>query len=353
MSGRFRFFRDALLCSLAAGLACTPGAAAAAPEGARVGYVWDARFKQHDTGKGHPESAERLDAIDRAVASSSLKQRLTRIPPRMCAERWLLAAHGADYLKLAQAAIGSGQTVLPTGDTTVSAASFDTAGLAAGSVLAACDAVLSGQVQSAFCAVRPPGHHATTNRGMGFCMFNNVAIAARYLRLQHGIQRILIVDWDVHHGNGTYAILKQDPHVFQFHLHQSPLYPGTGRIEEQGEGPGKGFTINNPLPAGAGINEILPLFQKKLLPAMETFRPQFILISAGFDAHQADPLGGLKLTTADYARLTGLVCDLAERHCGGRIVSVLEGGYNLTALGDSVVAHLQVLADRAGKSISK
>ncbi len=264
-----------------------------------------------------------------------------------------MAAHAADYLQLVKATASSGQTVLPTGDTKVSSASFDTARLAAGSVLAACDAVISGQVRSAFCAVRPPGHHATTNRGMGFCLFNNVAIAARYLRLQHGIQRILIVDWDVHHGNGTYDILKQDPHVFQFHLHQSPLYPGTGRVEEQGEGSGTGFTINNPLPAGAGIKEMLPLFQKKLWPAMESFRPQFILISAGFDAHQADPVGGLKLTTADYARLTELVCDLAERHCAGRIVSALEGGYNLTALGDSVVAHLQVLADRAEKPVLK
>lgn len=339
---------------LVSGLGGTPATADAAPPAAvRVGYVWDARFKQHDTGPGHPERAERLDAIDRAVTAAGLKPRLKPIPPRVCEEWWLLTAHGADYFKLAKAAITGGQTSLPTGDTTVSAASFDTALLAAGGVLAACDAVLSGQVQSAFCAVRPPGHHAMANRGMGFCIFNNVAIAARYLHLQHGIQRILIVDWDVHHGNGTYDILKQDPHVFQFHLHQSSLYPGTGRVEETGEGPGKGFTINNPLPVGAGFKEILPLFQKKLLPAMDTFQPQFILISAGFDAHAADPLGGLKLTSADYAKLTELVCGLADKHCNSRIVSVLEGGYNLTALGESVVAHMQVLADRAEKPIAK
>ncbi len=333
---------SALCCGLLAG--ATP------PSTGRVGLVCDARYQQHDTGPGHPESAARLDAIDRALAAAGLKPRLQLLPPRVCEEKWILAAHGADYLQLVKEAVAQGRSSLPTGDTPISAGSLDAARLAAGGVLAACDAVISGRVQSAFCAVRPPGHHATANRGMGFCVFNNVAIAARYLRQQHGLERILIVDWDVHHGNGTYDIFKQDPHVFQFHLHQSPLYPGTGRREEQGEGPGKGFTINNPLPAGAGLKEILPLFKEKLLPAMASFKPQFILISAGFDAHEADPLGGLKLTTADYARLTHLVCDLAERHAHGRVVAVLEGGYNLTALGASVAAHLQALADRAEKT---
>ena len=333
---------------LVSSLAAIPALAdAAQPQAARVGYVWDARYKQHDTGRGHPERAERLGAIERAITAAGLKPRLQQIPPRVCAEKWLLAAHGADYLKLVREAVAQGRSNLPTGDTLISAGSLDAALLAAGGVLAACDAVISGQVQSAFCAVRPPGHHASADRGMGFCVFNNVAIAARYLQQQYGLERILILDWDVHHGNGTYDILKQDQHVFQFHLHQSPLYPGTGRAEETGEGQGKGFTLNNPLPAGAGLKEILPLFQKKLLPAMETFKPQFILISAGFDAHEADPLGGLKLTTADYAKLTEVVCDLAERYGGGRIISVLEGGYDLTALGESVAAHLRVLIARA------
>ena len=339
---------------LIAGLICaacaTDPPAPADDEPARLGYLWDARFKGHVPGEGHPESPARLDAVQSAVARSSLDRRVKPIVPRLCEDRWVLAVHGEDYLAIVNDTIARGQSMLPTGDTQVSAESMFAARLAAGGVLEACDSVMSGDVANAFCAVRPPGHHATSDRGMGFCILNNLAIAARYLRLRHGVQRILIVDWDVHHGNGTYDIFKDDPHVFQFHLHQEGIYPGTGGVEDVGEGAGKGLTINNPLPAGAGIEEFTRLFARKLLPAMEVFRPRFILISAGFDAHRDDPLGGLALTADDYARLTHVLCDIADLYCDGRIVSVLEGGYNLAALGESVVAHMRVLAERAGRS---
>lgn len=321
--------------------------AAAPPARARTGYLWDARFKRHDTGPGHPERPERLDAIHAAVSAAGLLPLLEPLEPRPVTDEWLLAAHTPAYLRIVEDAVASGLTTLPTGDTRIGPESLAAARLAAGGVLAACDAVVSGRVANAFCAVRPPGHHATAARGMGFCVFSNVAIAARYLTRHHGIARLLIVDWDVHHGNGTYDILKDDPHVFQFHLHQDGIYPGTGRADETGEGAAKGLTLNLPIPRGTSGDTFARLFAERLAPAMETFKPAFILISAGFDAHRDDPIGGLALTADDFARLTHLLCDIADRHCGGRIVSVLEGGYNLPALGDSAAAHLRVLSERA------
>jgi acetoin utilization deacetylase AcuC-like enzyme len=213
-------------------------------------------------------------------------------------------------------------------------------------VLTAVDGVIAGRHASAFCAVRPPGHHAEADRAMGFCLFNNVAVAARYAQKKHGLSRVLIVDWDVHHGNGTQNIFYDDPTVFYFSTHQYPFYPATGSTAEEGAGLGEGTTLNCPLPAGAGDREILDRFENKLLPAADAFKPEFIFISAGFDAHEEDPLAGLRVTEKGYARLTGFVKDLAARHAGGRIVSALEGGYNLAALGRSVEAHLRVLSGR-------
>jgi acetoin utilization deacetylase AcuC-like enzyme len=225
--------------------------------------------------------------------------------------------------------------------------SYRVARLAVGGALAAVDAVTRDQVRNAFTAVRPPGHHALRDRAMGFCLFNNIAIAARYVQEHHGLERVLIVDWDVHHGNGTQAIFYEDPTVLYFSTHQYPFYPGTGAANETGAGAGLGFTVNAPLPAGSGDEEITTAFRGKLIPAAEAFRPQFVLVSAGFDAHRDDPLALLRVTEAGYAALTGIVLDLADRFAGGRLVSLLEGGYNLQALARSVEAHLRVLADRA------
>jgi acetoin utilization deacetylase AcuC-like enzyme len=217
--------------------------------------------------------------------------------------------------------------------------------MAVGGVQSAIDAVMEGRIKNAFCAVRPPGHHALKDRAMGFCFFNNVAIAAKYIQNQHRLSKVLVVDWDVHHGNGTQAIFYDDPTVFYFSAHQSPFYPGTGGADEKGEGKGLGFTLNVPLPAGSGDAEYLKAFEERLKPAAAAFQPDFVLISAGFDSARDDLLGRMNLTPGGYAQLTRIVKAIAEQHCRGRLVSVLEGGYNLEALAASVEAHLRVLME--------
>jgi acetoin utilization deacetylase AcuC-like enzyme len=209
--------------------------------------------------------------------------------------------------------------------------------------LAAVDAIMSQQVDHVFCAVRPPGHHAEADRAMGFCLFNNVAIAARYVQKRYGVQRVLIVDWDVHHGNGTQHSFEDDSSVLFFSTHQFPHYPGTGRETERGRGAGEGFTIDVPMEAGEGDEEYRAIFQKSRVPAADAFKPEFVIISAGFDAHKDDPLANMRLTEEGYADLTSLVAGIAKRHARGRILSSLEGGYHLTALAASVDRHIQAL----------
>jgi len=205
------------------------------------------------------------------------------------------------------------------------------------------DAVVEGRAQNAFCVVRPPGHHANADRGMGFCIFNNVALAARYAQRRHGLERVLIADWDVHHGNGTQDIFYADGSVFFFSTHQHPWYPGTGSAEETGEGAGRRTTLNCPFPAGSGRAEILGAFQQKLLPAARNFKPDLVLISAGFDSRAGDPLGGFTLSDGDFADLTALLLEIAGSYAGGRLVSVLEGGYSLEGLAAAAEAHVKAL----------
>jgi acetoin utilization deacetylase AcuC-like enzyme len=239
--------------------------------------------------------------------------------------------------------VASGRPYLSTGDTDITPNSWDVAVRASGGVLNAVDAVLTGAARNAFCAVRPPGHHANAGRGMGFCLLNNVAIAARYAQRRHGIARVAIVDWDVHHGNGTQDIFYRDGSVFFFSTHQWPLYPGTGRADETGEGPGEGATMNFPFPAGSGRREILGAVEDSLLPAMDRFRPEFVLISAGFDSREGDLLGRFTLTDGDFTDLTRAVMGIAARHAGARLVSMLEGGYNLEGLASATTAHVAAL----------
>jgi acetoin utilization deacetylase AcuC-like enzyme len=203
---------------------------------------------------------------------------------------------------------------------------------------------MEGRAQNAFCVVRPPGHHSSSDRGMGFCIFNNVALAARYAQRRHGLDRVLIADWDVHHGNGTQDIFYADGSVFFFSTHQHPWYPGTGRAEETGEGAGRGATLNCPFPAGSGRAEIMGAFRRKLLPAAADFKPDLVLISAGFDSRAGDPLGGFTLSDGDFAELTALLLEVADTYAGGRVVSVLEGGYSLEGLAAAAVAHVKALA---------
>jgi acetoin utilization deacetylase AcuC-like enzyme len=214
---------------------------------------------------------------------------------------------------------------------------------AVGGVLAAVDAVMAGEVRNAFCAVRPPGHHATRDRAMGFCLLNNVAIAARYIQQKHKLEKVLIVDWDVHHGNGTQEAFYEDASVFYFSIHQHPFYPGTGNVDERGAGAGAGSTQNVPLPAGSDDRRYLQEVRDKLVPSAQKFQPDFVLISAGFDAHENDLLGGMSVTTEGFAEMTRVVRQLAEDHCDGRLVSVLEGGYHLDSLAACVEAHLRNL----------
>jgi acetoin utilization deacetylase AcuC-like enzyme len=232
---------------------------------------------------------------------------------------------------------------LSTGDTDIDGRSWEVALHAVGGALNAVDAVVTGRARNAFCVVRPPGHHATARRGMGFCLLNNIALAARYAQRHHGLERVLIVDWDVHHGNGTQEIFYSDPSVFFFSTHQWPLYPGTGRADEAGDGAGQGTTVNFPFPAGSGRNEILGAVENSLMPAADSFRPDLVLISAGFDSRIGDPLGNFTLTDNDFIDLTHRVMEIADRYAGGRVVSMLEGGYNLPGLASAAAAHVDAL----------
>lgn len=309
----------------------------------KTGLVYDPRYLEHDMGMGHPESPNRLLAIVQQLEQSGTMAQLTRIAPRMAEDDWIAKVHTVAYLaSLKQHAPASGRVSLDP-DTSMSPGSLTAAYLAAGGALAGVDAIMNREVEHVFCAVRPPGHHAEANRAMGFCLLNNVAIAARYAQKKHGLSRVLIVDWDVHHGNGTQHSFEDDPSVLFFSTHQFPHYPGTGRESEHGRGAGEGYTINVPMEAGEGDDEYRAVFQKVLVPAADEFKPELVIISAGFDAHKDDPLASMGLTEAGYADLTGIVAGIARRHAQGRILSSLEGGYNLTALAASVDAHVRGL----------
>jgi len=303
-------------------------------------------YKQHITGPGHPERPDRLGAVLQSLKNAGLLDRLPAISSRQAADDELHACHTPEYVVAAKRDILSGASELSTGDTNVGPRSLEVALHAAGGIMKAVDAVVSKQVKSVFCAVRPPGHHATAARGMGFCVFNNVALGARYAQKKHGVARVLIADWDVHHGNGTQDIFYRDGSVFFFSTHQSPWYPGTGSAAETGEGEGKGTTLNCPFPAGSGRKEIMGAFKDRLLPAMEKFRPDLVMVSAGFDSRVDDPLGRFTLTDADFADLTRLLLEVAAKYASSRLVSVLEGGYNLSGLASAATAHVEVLSQR-------
>jgi len=309
----------------------------------RTGLVYQELFLEHDTGKTHPEQPARLTAILRRLKETGMLPTLTLLEPSPAPLQWVETIHRREYLREVQRGCEFGQRFLHSPDTPVSARSYEVALLAAGGVLTAIDAVLAGRVRNAFCAIRPPGHHALPDRAMGFCLFNNVAIGARYVQQAHGLQRVLIVDWDVHHGNGTQAVFEDDPTVLYFSVHQHPFYPGTGNEDEQGFGQGGGYTVNVPLPAGCGDQEYLAALREVLRPKALAFHPDFVLVSAGFDAHEDDPLGGMRVTAQGFAQMTAVVREIAEESCRGRLVSVLEGGYDLEGLAVSVAAHISAL----------
>ena len=308
-----------------------------------TGLVYDKLYLEHDTGRGFPESPKRLLAITRRLAESGLTARLSAIKRTVDASRWIETIHDPAYVARVKKSCEQAVPFIDTRDAPVSPKSHAAAVAAVEGVLSAVDAVVAGKVRNAFCAIRPPGHHALRAKAMGFCLFNNVAIAARYIQQKHKLARVLIVDWDVHHGNGTQDAFYDDPTVLYFSIHQYPFYPGTGASVEKGEGKGLGFTVNAPVPAGSGDAAFLKAFREKLRPAADRFKPHFVLISAGFDAHEDDPLGGCRVTAKGFGQLTAIVKAIADAHCKGRLVSMLEGGYSMTGLADSVEAHVRVL----------
>ena len=331
-----------------------------------LGFSSSPHFIDHLTGPHHPERPDRIRAIHRALRQAGMIDspdpfpnfsldlgpldsggvKLIELTPRHAEERWLLTVHSKQHVDRIHHVCEVGGGVIDLGDTIVSPDSWDVALFAVGSLLASCDAVMSGQVRRVFSAARPPGHHAEPERAMGFCLFSNVAIAARYLQQKHALERIAIVDFDVHHGNGTQACFEEDPSVLFVSLHQHPrtCYPGTGYEWETGAGRGKGFTVNIPFAPGNGDDEYIDAFHATVLPRLDQFKPQALLISAGFDAHQEDPLAQMELSEDGFFQMTRLLVESAERHCDGRVISSLEGGYNLRALGRSVVQHLVALS---------
>lgn len=268
---------------------------------------------------------------------------MIRLPVRRTTDDELALVHTREYIELVAREVSEGRAQLSTGDTDLCPESAGAARCAAGCALSAVDAVFLGAVENAFCPIRPPGHHANATRGMGFCLFNNVALAARYAQRKYGIERVVIADWDVHHGNGTQDIFYEDGAVLFFSTHQSPWYPGTGARTERGEGKGQGKTINCPFPAATPASKILDAFREVLLPAARDFHPDLVLLSAGFDSRINDPLGHFLLTDADFYELTTMMLELAAQNCNGRLVSVLEGGYSLKGLALAAEAHVRAL----------
>jgi acetoin utilization deacetylase AcuC-like enzyme len=307
-----------------------------------IGFFWHPDYLKHETGRHHPEEPARLTAIIRHLEATGMLAELVHGEPVEPSPAWLALAHTPEYIQAIEEACLRGVRALDP-DTFISPDSYRAALLAVSGALLAVDQVMEGTVASAFVALRPPGHHAERERAMGFCLFNNVAIAARYAQQRYGLKRILIVDWDVHHGNGTQHTFEDDRTVLFFSTHQYPFYPGSGRASERGTGAGLGYTINVPLAAGCGDREYNEVFERVLYPAARAFQPNLVLISAGFDAHRDDPLAGMVVTEDGYARMTAMVRDIAEQFCEGRVVSLLEGGYNLEALARSVERHLRTL----------
>jgi acetoin utilization deacetylase AcuC-like enzyme len=316
--------------------------------------IYDSIFLEHKTPRNHPESPQRVEEAYLVLEALGWFERegLIQIAPRAATEDELAAVHERTYIQqVKEASRQAAEQEERTGhrslhfatDTYVSAKSYEAAIKAAGAAMTAIDAIMRGEVNNAYCLVRPPGHHALPEAAMGFCLFNNVAVAARYALDHYGLERIMIIDYDVHHGNGTQEMFYNDPRVLYFSVHQAPFYPGTGLAEERGEGAGLGTTINVPLPATTGYETYEPVFRQVMAPAADRFNPQLILVSAGYDAHWDDPLGQMNLSTAEFAHLNGVIIELANLLCDGRLVMVQEGGYSQEVMGACVATSINWL----------
>jgi acetoin utilization deacetylase AcuC-like enzyme len=315
----------------------------------RVGLLDDPVFREHDAGPGHPEHPGRLEAARGGLGQAGLEGELTLRDPRPASREELLAVHTEEHVDRVAGTRDRSHRFDP--DTAAGPQSYAAALRAAGAVAGAVEEVLDGTLDRAFCVVRPPGHHATSDRAMGFCLFNNVAVGAAHA-LARGLDRVAIVDFDVHHGNGTQQIFWEDPRVLYVSSHQFPFYPGTGALDEVGEGDGRGFTLNLPMPAGLDDADASRIYREIVEPIGRSFDPQLVLVSAGFDAHEDDPLGGMDLTAAGFAELTDVCVSVASGSAEGRVVAVLEGGYSLEGLAASTAATVGRLLERPSPALS-
>ncbi len=314
----------------------------------RTGFLYDTRYLLHDTGPYHPEVPERLQAIVKGLEENGQLSKVVQITARPAAMEWIESVHADAYIRRFEAACMGGRKTIDYPDNQMCQDTYEIAQLAVGGILDTIDRLMNGELDNAFCAVRPPGHHAEVDSSMGFCYFNNIAIAARYLQKKWAFERVAIVDFDVHHGNGTQHIFEDDPSVFYFSIHEHPsfAFPGTGRAFESGNGPGSGATLNLPVLPGQGDSEYADHFEAELKPALATFKPQFLLVSAGFDAHCEDDMSGISLSTEGYTKIMETLFDEAAKHTGGKLISVLEGGYCLKRLGELASNHVDILLNR-------
>ncbi|MCK4537839.1 MAG: histone deacetylase [Candidatus Krumholzibacteria bacterium] len=309
-----------------------------------TGVIYHELFGKHLEGYQHVESPGRYAAVMERLRNCGVTEHLSFVEAQPARPEWIEAVHDHDFVNGILSMEVDSSVVLDWGDTVATKFTQQAAILSAGAGVQAAEKVLNGELDSVFCAVRPPGHHAERDRAMGFCIFNNIAIAAAWLLGEGGLGRVAIVDWDIHHGNGTERIFIEDDRLLYISLHQYPHYPGTGHENTTGIGKGDGFTLNIPVGVGSGDAMYLNKFDNVVVPALDKFEPEFILISAGFDGHSDDPLSGGLLTSGVFGEMTRRLMDVADRHCGGKIVSLMEGGYNLDALADSIEVHVTTLA---------
>jgi acetoin utilization deacetylase AcuC-like enzyme len=298
----------------------------------KTAYLYDNCYLDHITGYGHPERPDRVKAINSFISSQEYNKHLIKIKPSICDIDHIEMIHSPDYIKRVKREIEAGTSFLDSMDTGVCAQSFEIACKAVGGCINMCDSVMNGDADNGFCTIRPPGHHAEWDYAAGFCIFNNIAIAARYLQTKHALEKIAIIDWDVHHGNGTQHSFESDNTIYYISLHQFPHYPGTGSSLEKGHGKGLGYTLNLPMEHGCGDNDYLWAFKNQIIPALNDFKPDAVLVSAGFDAHRSDPLSGIALSTESYYEFSILLKAAADEYSKGRIIAFLEGGYNIDVL---------------------
>ncbi len=311
----------------------------------KTAYLFDEIYMEHDTGYGHPERPQRLAAIDNQLKKNSFYNDLVKKKKKKSDYKYIEAIHDRDYIERVEKEIAGGTKYLDSMDTGVCEKSFEIALYAVGGCLNMCDTIMKDEADTGFCAARPPGHHAERRMAAGFCIFNNIAIAARYLQSEYGLKNIAILDWDVHHGNGTQHSFESDPSIYYISTHQYPHYPGTGGIHENGDGEGMGYTMNIPMRAGTENEEYMTAFKKTIIPEFDKFKPDIVLISAGFDAHERDPLSSINLSTDMFYEFTRMLMGVAEKHSNKKVISFLEGGYDLTALAEGVEAMMNAFVE--------